>query len=83
MPDPSAATGTVGNKLAAFANTYSLLHHHVDKFVNLAKQDLYAKSIRRQVKEFSEDIRRRNILGAHPLETETGGRCEVTQWGNG
>jgi protein-tyrosine-phosphatase/DNA-binding transcriptional ArsR family regulator len=70
MPDPSAATGTDGNKLAAFANTYSLLHHHVDKFVNLAKQDLDAKSMRRQVKEFSEDVRRRNILGAHRLETE-------------
>ena len=70
MPDPSAAAGTDSNKLAAFANTYSLLHHHISKFVKLAKQDLDAKSMRRQVKELSEDVRRRNILGDHAIETE-------------
>ncbi len=70
MPDPSTATGTDGNKLAAFANTYSLLHHHINKFVHLAKQDLDAKSMRRNVKELSEDVRRRNILGIKHLETE-------------
>ncbi len=70
MPDPSAAEGTDSNKLAAFANTYSLLHHHVDKFVKMAKQDLDAKSMRRRVESFSEDVRRRNVMGADRLEEE-------------
>jgi protein-tyrosine-phosphatase/DNA-binding transcriptional ArsR family regulator len=68
MPDPSAAEGTDSNKLAAFANTYSLLHYHVDKFVHLAKQDLDAKSMRRKVEEFSQDVRTRNEAGAGSLE---------------
>ncbi len=67
MPDPSAAEGSDSQKLAAFANTYSLLHHHVDKFVHLAKQDLDAKSMRREVKEFSEGVRARNEAGADSL----------------
>ncbi|MCH9807219.1 MAG: metalloregulator ArsR/SmtB family transcription factor [Alphaproteobacteria bacterium] len=70
MPDPSAAEGTNSKKLAAFANTYSLLHYHVDKFVHLAKQDLDAKSMRRKVEEFSQDVRTRNEAGAGSLKTE-------------
>lgn len=70
MPDPSRAEGSDSNKLAAFANAYSLLHHHIDKFVRLAKQDLDAKSMRRKVETFSEDVRRRNQLGAEALESE-------------
>ncbi|MEQ8825758.1 MAG: metalloregulator ArsR/SmtB family transcription factor [Filomicrobium sp.] len=73
MPDPSAAEGTDSNKLAAFANTYSLLHYHVSKFVNLAKQELDEKSMRRQVKDFSAEVRRRNVMGADALtEVEKG-----------
>lgn len=68
MPDPSAVEGTEGNKLAAFANTYSLLHHHIDKFVHLAKEELDAKSMRRKVKEFSEEVRRRNLMRSEGLE---------------
>ncbi|SDO02203.1 Protein-tyrosine-phosphatase [Filomicrobium insigne] len=63
MPDPSRTEGTDGNKLAAFANTYSLLHHHISNFTQLAKQDLDNKSMRRKVSELSEDVRRRNIAG--------------------
>ncbi len=70
MPDPSKAEGTDSNKLAAFANTYSLLHYHVTKFVSLAKQDLDAKSMRRKVKEFSEEVRRRNVVGVESLDAE-------------
>jgi protein-tyrosine-phosphatase/DNA-binding transcriptional ArsR family regulator len=68
MPDPSKAEGSDSNKLAAFANTYSLLHYHVEKFVNLAKKDLDEKSMRRKVKDFSEDVRRRNIVGVESLD---------------
>ena len=70
MPDPSRAEGTDGNKLAAFANTYSLLHHHIDKFVHLAKQDLDARSMRREVEEFSRDVRQRNLEGAAGTEKQ-------------
>lgn len=63
MSDPSRAEGSDGNKLAAFANTYSLLHWHITKFMNLAKQDLDGKSMRRKVSELSEEVRRRNAAG--------------------
>lgn len=70
MPDPSRAEGTDGNKLAAFANTYSLLHHHIGKFVRMAKQDLDARSMRRNVEDFSENVRRQNLQGAPDAETQ-------------
>lgn len=70
MPDPSAAEGTDSNKLAAFANTYSLLHYHISKFVGLAKQELDEKSMRRKVKDFSEEVRRRNVLGVESIDAE-------------
>jgi len=63
MPDPSRAEGTDSNKLAAFANTYSLLNHHIKKFTELAKRDLDEKSMRREVEDFSIDVRRRNLEG--------------------
>lgn len=63
MPDPSKVEGTDGNKLAAFANTYSLLHHHISKFVNLAKQDLDDMSLRKRLDALSEEIRRENVEG--------------------
>lgn len=71
MPDPSAVQGSEGEKIAAFANAYSLLHHHIDKFVHMAKQDLDAISMRRKVKEFSEEVRRRNVMGAESLDKES------------
>ena len=70
MPDPSRAEGTDSNTLAAFANTYSLLHYHVEKFLSLAKQELDQKSMRRKVKDFSEDVRRRNIVGVESMDAE-------------
>lgn len=50
MPDPSTNTGTASNKLAALANTCSLLHHYIGKFLDLPKPHLDAKSVRYQVK---------------------------------
>lgn len=63
MSDPSRATGTDGVKLAAFANTYSLLHHHITSFIHLAKHELDAKSMRRKVADLSGEVRRRNAAG--------------------
>lgn len=65
MPDPSAKEGTDGNKLAAFANTYSLLHHHISLFTKLAKQDLDAKSMRRSMSDFADQVRKKNADGLH------------------
>lgn len=59
MPDASRAAGSDGQKPAAFANTYSLLHHHITNFVQLTKRELDRKSICRKVTELSEDVRRR------------------------
>lgn len=63
MPDPSRADGTDSNKLAAFANTYSLLHHHISKFVQFAKADLDRMSMAERVADFSRDVRARNTAG--------------------
>ncbi|MBU1209645.1 MAG: metalloregulator ArsR/SmtB family transcription factor [Alphaproteobacteria bacterium] len=71
MRDPSKQEGSDLKKLGAFADTYSLLYHHIDKFVQMAKHDLDARSMRRKVKDFSENVRRQNVMGADGVETET------------
>lgn len=63
MPDPSRAEGTDSNKLAAFANTYSLLHHHISKFVQLAKADLDRMSMAGRIADFSRLVREKNVAG--------------------
>lgn len=60
MPDPSRVNGADGQKLAAFANTYSLLSYHITSFIQLARHELDAKSMRRKVRDLSKDVRRRN-----------------------
>lgn len=60
MPDPSCIEGLDARKLGAFANTYSLLHHHITKFSELAKADLDAMSMQDRVAAFSQTVRDKN-----------------------
>ncbi|KUO68796.1 MAG: hypothetical protein APF80_03540 [Alphaproteobacteria bacterium BRH_c36] len=71
MRDPSKQEGSNSKKLGAFADTYSLLYHHIDKFVQMAKPDLDANSMRGRVKDFSKDVRRQNVMGPDSVETKT------------
>lgn len=66
MMDPSMVEGSDSKKLAAYANTYSLLHHHISKLLDLAKSDLDEKSMRNRVANLSAEIREENQ--AKPLE---------------
>jgi len=60
MRDPSTVEGSESQKRAAFANTYSLLHHHISKFLELTKSELDQQSLRSQTAKLSEEIRAEN-----------------------
>lgn len=54
IPDPAAVEGTEAEKVAAFRNTYSMLHRRIELFANLPIHSLDRMSLKKRLDEIGE-----------------------------